>query len=92
MKFHVKIAEHDYMVKKRNAERFLTQRDKVKLIITFRGREVDHLNLGMNILDKLVKELSELGVVEHRDETEAKYKSITVTPKVKKEQVSKAKT
>ena len=83
VKFHVKIAPHDYKVKARAAEKFLAQGDKVKLVITFRGREVDHTDLGMNILENLVKDLSEAGTVEHRDSSEAKYKSITVTPKIK---------
>ncbi len=83
VKFHVKIAPHDYKVKARAAEKFLAQGDKVKLVITFRGREVDHTDLGMNILENLVKDLGEHGTVEHRDSTEAKYKSITITPKQK---------
>ena len=83
VKFHVKIAPHDYQVKARMAEKFLQKGDKVKLVITFRGREVDHTDLGMNIIENLVRDLAEVGVVEHRDSTEAKYKSITLTPKVK---------
>jgi len=81
VKFHVKIARHDYMVKRRNAERFLKQGDKVKLIVTFRGREVDHADLGTGILNNLVSELAEFGVVENRDETEVKYRSVTLTQK-----------
>jgi len=83
VKFHVKIAPHDYKVKARAAEKFLAQGDKVKLVITFRGREVDHTDLGMTILENLVKDLGEAGTVEHRDSSEAKYKSITITPKQK---------
>ena len=83
IKFHVKIAHHDYRVKHRAAERFLGQGDKVKLVVTFRGREVDHTELGMKLLDGMVKELADVGVVEQRNETEPKYKSITITPKVK---------
>src|SRR5688572_11403323 len=42
VKFHVKIAPHDYQVKLRHTMEFLAKGDKVKLVITFRGREVDH--------------------------------------------------
>lgn len=83
IKFHVKIAPHDYQVKVRAAERFLNKGDKVKLVITFRGREVDHSDLGMDILNRVVKDMAEIAVVEYRDEREPKYKTITLTPKVK---------
>lgn len=83
LKFHVKIAVHDYEVKRRMAARFLEKGDKVKLVVAFRGREADHVDLGMKLLDGLVKQLAELGTVEHRDTGEAKFKSITLTPRVK---------
>jgi len=83
VKFHVKIAPHDYQVKVRAAERFLEQGDKVKLVVAFRGREVDHSELGIRILDNLIKDLSGTGVVEFRDEGEEKIKSVIMTPKIK---------
>ena len=81
VKFHVKIAPHDYQVKVRHAEEFLQKGDKVKLVVTFRGREVDHTDLGLRILDNAVRDLGHVGVIENRDVTEPKYKSVTVTPK-----------
>jgi len=81
VKFHLKIAPNDYMVKRRAAERFLTQGDKVKLVVTFRGREVDHAKRGMELLQNVVKELAEFSAVENRDEGELKYRSITIAPK-----------
>ena len=83
IKFHLKIAHHDFEHKQRAAERFLGQGNKVKLVITFRGREVDHSARGLSLLNNLVKDLSNVGVVEQRNESEPKYKSITITPKVK---------
>ncbi len=83
VKFHLKIAPHDYQVKLRAAERFLTQGDKVKLVIAFRGREVDHTDIGIRLLDNLVKSLSELGTVEQRDVSELKYKTVVIAPKPK---------
>ncbi len=82
IKFHLKIAPHDYQVKHRAAERFLEQGKKVRLVVTFRGREVDHSDRGQKILDNLVRELSGLSVVENRD-SDVKYKAIIITPKVK---------
>lgn len=83
LKFHVKIAAHDYEVKKRMAARFLEKGDKVKLVIAFRGREAEHGELGMKVINKMVGELSDLSVVEHRDESEPKFKAVTLTPKAK---------
>jgi translation initiation factor IF-3 len=83
VKFHVKIAPHDYQVKLRHILEFLAKGDKVKLVITFRGREVDHADLGLRILDNVVRDVAHAGTVEHRDESELKIKSMIITPKVK---------
>jgi translation initiation factor IF-3 len=66
IKFRPKIAENDYNTKKGHVERFLRHKDKVKITIMFRGREVTHPERGVMILDRLAEELSELGVVEQR--------------------------
>jgi translation initiation factor IF-3 len=83
LKFHLKIAPNDYQVKKRMAERFLQKGDKVKLLVTFRGREADHAARGEKLLENMVKDLAEISAVEHRDSTEEKYRSITLTPRPK---------
>jgi translation initiation factor IF-3 len=66
IKFRPKIAEHDYSTKKGHVERFLRHKDKVKVTIMFRGREVTHPERGVMILDRLAEELAELAVVEQR--------------------------
>jgi len=66
IKFRPKIAENDYNTKKGHVERFLRHKDKVKVTIMFRGREVTHPERGVMILDRLAEELSEFGVVEQR--------------------------
>src|SRR4051794_8009847 len=66
IKFRPKIAEHDYETKKGHVERFLRHKDKVKVTIMFRGREVTHPERGVMILDRLAGELEELAVVEQR--------------------------
>ena len=66
IKFRPKIAEHDYATKKGHVERFLRHKDKVKVTIMFRGREVTHPERGVMILDRLAEELEELAVVEQR--------------------------
>ena len=66
IKFRPKIAQHDYDTKKGHVERFLRHKDKVKVTIMFRGREVTHPERGVAILDRLAVELAEFGVVEQR--------------------------
>ena len=58
IKFRPKIAEHDYATKKGHVERFLRHKDKVKVTIMFRGREVTHPERGVMILDRLAEELA----------------------------------
>ena len=66
IKFRPKIAENDYKTKKGHVERFLRHKDKVKVTIMFRGREVTHPERGVMILDRLAEELAEIGTVEQR--------------------------
>jgi translation initiation factor IF-3 len=66
IKFRPKIAQHDYDTKKGHVERFLRHKDKVKVTIMFRGREVAHPERGVMILDRLAEELTELATVEQR--------------------------
>ena len=60
IKFRPKIAEQDYETKKRHVERFLRHKDKVKVTIMFRGREVTHPERGEMILNRLAEDLAEL--------------------------------
>ncbi len=74
VKFRVKIDEHDYQFKKRNAERFLNAGNKVKSTVMFRGREKIHPELGRRILERLAAELTEVAQVE----VEPKQEGITM--------------
>ncbi len=80
IKFRPKIAEHDYDTKKHHVERFLRHKDKVKITIMFRGREVTHPERGTAILDRLAEELSELGVVEQRPMQEGRNMTMMMAP------------
>jgi len=64
IKFRPKIAQNDYDTKKGHVTRFLMGKDKVKVTIMFRGREVTHPERGTALLEKLAGELSEIAVVE----------------------------
>jgi translation initiation factor IF-3 len=80
IKFRPKIAEHDYDTKKHHVERFLKHKDKVKVTIMFRGREVTHPERGTAILDRLAEELSDLGVVEQRPMQEGRNMTMMMAP------------
>ncbi len=64
VKFRPKIDEHDFQFKKRNAERFLLDGNKVKSTVIFRGREMAHNEIGRRILNRLAVELTEVATVE----------------------------
>ena len=66
IKLRPKIAQHDYETKRGHVERFLKQHDKVKVTIMFRGREQSHPERGRMLLDRLVEDVSEIGVMEQR--------------------------
>ena len=58
------IEKHDYDVKMRNARRFLEDGDKVKVTMRFRGREMAHQEIGMNLLNKMKEELADISKVD----------------------------
>ena len=72
---------HDYEVKMRNANRFLGHGDKVKFTIRFRGREMAHQSLGMDVLNRIRTELEELVKVEQYPRIEGRLMVMIVAPK-----------
>ncbi len=80
IKFRPKIDEHDYATKKGHVERFLRHKDKVKVTIMFRGRELLHPERGEAILLKLADELSELAVVESKPNLDGRNMIMMLAP------------
>jgi translation initiation factor IF-3 len=80
IKFRPKIAQHDYDTKKHHVERFLKHKDKVKVTIMFRGREVTHPERGTAILDRLAEELAELAIIEQRPMQEGRNMTMMLGP------------
>ncbi len=76
--------EGDYQVKLRNLIRFLTDGDKTKVTIRFRGREMAHQQLGMKVLKRLEADLAEYGAVEQFPKMEGRQMIMIVGPKKKK--------
>ena len=80
IKFRPKIDPHDYATKKGHVERFLRHRDKVKITIMFRGRELLHPERGEAILLKLADELKELAIVESRPNLDGRNMVMMLAP------------
>jgi translation initiation factor IF-3 len=59
-----KIEEHDLQFKLRNAEKFLHEKDKVKITVIFRGREMEHIDMGRKILDRIVTQFADIALIE----------------------------
>ncbi len=64
VKFSVTVDEHDYQTKKNQVNRFLTDGDKVKASLRFRGRQMAHRELGYDIINRLIQDIGDAGVVE----------------------------
>jgi len=80
IKFRPKIAQHDYDTKKGHVTRFLRHKDKVKVTIMFRGREVTHPERGEMLLSRLAEELTELAVVEQRPLQDGRNMTMLLAP------------
>ena len=80
VKFRPKTEEHDYQFKKRHAEEFLEKHFKVKVTVMFRGREMDHREMGYRILDRLVKDLVHVGTVDRQPEFEGRLMVMYIAP------------
>jgi len=64
VKFSVTVDEHDYQTKKHQAVRFLNEGDKVKASLRFKGRQMAHRELGYAIINRLIQDMGEAGIVE----------------------------
>ena len=84
VKFRPNTDQHDYDFKKNHALRFLTEGNKVKATVFFRGREITHANLGEKLIFRLAKDLSELGDVEGRPRLEGRMMHVIIAPKKKR--------
>ena len=71
---------HDYNFKIKNAQKFLTKGDKVKFTVQFRGREMQHTNLGHKLMDRIINDTSKLGKVEVEPKLEGKQITMIVQP------------
>ena len=80
VKFRPGIEEHDYDFKLRHARRFLEEGNKVKLTMMFRGRQVTHPELGLEVLKRVTGDLQDLAKVEQNPSFEGRQMSMIVAP------------
>ncbi|GHD07992.1 translation initiation factor IF-3 [Halioglobus japonicus] len=83
MKFRPGTEEGDYQVKLRNLTRFLENGDKAKVTLRFRGREMAHQEIGMELLKRVEADLAELGGVEQFPKMEGRQLTMVIAPKKK---------
>ena len=75
------IDDHDYGVKLKQAVGFLQKKDKVKINLFFRGRQMEHIDLGKKVLDKFVIDTQNVGQVEKGSNLEGRIMSVVIAPK-----------
>ncbi|NKF52686.1 translation initiation factor IF-3 [Shewanella sp. WXL01] len=83
VKFRPGTDENDYQVKLRNLTRFLEDGDKAKITLRFRGREMAHQSLGMDLLNRIKADLAEIAVVESFPKMEGRQAIMVLAPKKK---------
>jgi len=83
VKFRPGTDEGDYQVKLRNLTRFLTEGDKAKVTLRFRGREMSHQELGVALLKRVEADLAEHGAVEQFPKMEGRQMIMVLTPRKK---------
>ena len=81
MKFRPGTEEGDYQVKLRNLVRFLENGDKAKVTLRYRGREMVHQEIGMELLKRVEADLAELGNVEQFPKMEGRQLTMVIAPK-----------
>ncbi len=83
VKFRPGTEEHDYQIKLQKLVRFLTQGDKAKVTLRYRGREMAHQELGVKLLKRVETDLEELAIVEQFPKMEGRQLVMVMTPKKK---------
>lgn len=81
IKMRPNIDDHDYDVKMRSVNKFLTEGDKVKVTMRFRGREMAHQDIGMNVLMRVKDDVEELAKVEQYPKLEGRQMVMVIAPR-----------
>jgi translation initiation factor IF-3 len=81
IKFRPKTEEHDLQVKVRHIKKFLEKKNKVKVSLWFRGREIARPELGERLMARIASELEDMGTVEQAPRREGRHISMMIGPK-----------
>ena len=81
IKMRPNIDDHDYDTKMRNVTRFIEDGDKVKITLRFRGRELSHQQLGMNLLKRVQEDVAEIAKIESYPRMEGRQMLMVLSPK-----------
>jgi translation initiation factor IF-3 len=81
VKLRPRTDEHDFEFKKNNVARFLEEGDKVKLVVMFRGREIEHAEIGRRKMQRLIDAVAEVGAVEIPPAMEGRFLITILAPK-----------
>lgn len=81
VKLRINIEAHDFEVKAKNAEKFLSAKDKVKVTIMFRGREITHPELGVEVCGRMAERLADIASVEKPAKVEGRNMTMILAPK-----------
>ncbi len=81
VKFRPKTGEHDYQFKLRNIQKFLAEKNKVKVSLMFRGREIAHADLGLALLERVLKDIGETALAEQLPKLEGRNMIMVLGPK-----------
>jgi translation initiation factor IF-3 len=79
-KFRPRIEEHDYVTKLRRSEKFLHQGNKLKITLMFRGREMEHIDLGMNLVKQAINDLSGVGKADDTPKLNGRFIIVSLSP------------
>ena len=79
-KFRPRIEEHDYITKVRRSEKFLHQGNKLKITLMFRGREMEHIDLGMNLVRQAIKDLEGVGKPDDQPKLNGRFIIVILSP------------
>ena len=81
VKIRPKTEEHDYQFKLRNIRKFLGQKNKTKVSLMFRGREIAYANLARGLLERIIQDVEDVGVVEQMPKLEGRNMTMILAPK-----------
>ena len=86
-KFRPRIEEHDYVTKLRRSEKFLHQGNKLKITLMFRGREMEHIDLGMNLVKQAIKDLAGVGKADDEPKLNGRFIIVNLSPLPKNQRI-----